>query len=235
MESVEKKLMAYYAASASKYDEYHESTDREHLVALHYMAALIKFHDIKSVLDVGAGTGRVAKFLSQQFPTIQIVSVEPSVELRKIAIRNGIRESEFLDGDIYALSFHEASFDLVCAFGVFHHLRRPDLAISEMKRVSRGYLFLSDANNYGQGNRMKRIIKQFLRWSHLWTTYVFIKTKGRKYTYSESDGLVYSFSLVDILNYLKGYSLKFLSTRSNNHNFLTSASHFALFAEKDRK
>ena len=101
-----------------------------------------------------------------------------------------------------------------------------------MKRVSAKYLFFSDANNFGQGNILMRSLKNFLRIAKLWHFCIFLRTKGRKYTISEEDGLAYSFSLVDMTKDLKEYSLKFLSTRANNHNFLYTASHFALFAEK---
>jgi hypothetical protein len=104
-----------------------------------------------------------------------------------------------------------------------------------MKRVSGKFLFFSDANNFGQGTLFMRYIKNFLRTIHMWNFFVFLKTKGKKYTITIEDGLAFSFSLVDITRDLKDYSLKFLSTRANNHNFLYTASHFALFAEKNNK
>ena len=104
-----------------------------------------------------------------------------------------------------------------------------------MKRVSGKFLFFSDSNNFGQGPLIARCLKNFLRKIHLWNLFVFLKTKGKKYTITIEDGLAFSFSLVNITRELKEYSLKFLSTRKNSHNFLYTASHFALFAEKNTK
>jgi len=235
MKNTESELLNYYSKNASSYDSLHMNSAHEHLLALHYVTALIRFNNIKRILDVGAGTGRVARFLAKEIPDIKVISVEPSVELREIAVKNGVNKNEIVEGNIYKLPYEDAEFDLVCAFGVFHHLEDPSLALSEMKRVSGKFLFFSDANNFGQGTLFMRYIKNFLRTIHMWNFFVFLKTKGKKYTITIEDGLAFSFSLVDITRDLKDYSLKFLSTRANNHNFLYTASHFALFAEKNNK
>lgn len=163
---------------------------------------------------------------------MQVTSIEPSSDLRKIAIQNGIKGDLITPGDAYSIPFANGAFDLVCAFGVFHHLEDPNLAMEEMKRVSRKFLYFSDSNNYGQGRLLERNVKLFLRRIHLWRAFVFLKTRGRKYTISVNDGLAYSFSLLDTAKHLQGYSLKFMSTRSNDYNFLRTATHLALFAEK---
>jgi ubiquinone/menaquinone biosynthesis C-methylase UbiE len=226
------KLQDYYSETADLYDSLHLDSNHEHQLALHYLSALIKYHGIKSILDVGAGTGRVARFIASEIPEVKIMSIEPSEKLRDIAIKSGVKKNQIAQGDIYHLPFGDAEYDLVCAFGVFHHLEDTKLALKEMKRVSRKFLFFSDSNNFGQGKILVRNLKLFLRFTHLWKLFIFVRTKGKKYTISYEDGLTYSFSLLDVANDLHEYSLKFMSTRTNNHNFLRTASHFALFAAR---
>ena len=52
----------------------------------------------------------------------------------------------FLEGDVTALPFGYASFDLACCHRVLHHVRRPELAVSELARVTRAgdRLFIVD-------------------------------------------------------------------------------------------
>lgn len=67
--------------------------------------------------------------------------------------------------------------------------------MSEMLRVAQKAIFISDANNFGQGRFLARTAKQALNALGLWKTVDFIKTKGKGYTISEGDGLAYSYSV----------------------------------------
>ena len=224
---------SYYAKTAVRYDSQHLSHGDEHYLALHYLDGLIKFNNFKTLLDIGAGTGRVALFLKKRNPDLKIISIEPVKELRDIGYSKGIEPSELLDGDVYSLPFENSSFDLVCAFGVFHHLENPLAALSEMQRVSRNSMFISDSNNFGQGSSASRLIKQILNTFRLWNLAVLVKTKGKRYSISEGDGLAYSFSLFNLTKSLKTtYSLYFLSTVPSSRNLYNSASHIAVFAQK---
>jgi len=223
----------YYANTANEYDSMHLSHGDEHYLALNYLDGLVKFNNVKTLLDIGAGTGRVALFLKKRNPELKIISIEPVQELRDIGYSKGLDLTELLDGNIYSLSFANSSFDLVCAFGVFHHLENPLAALGEMQRVSRSSIFISDTNNFGQGSSGSRFIKQTLNSFKLWNLAVLVKTKGKKYSISEGDGLAYSFSLFSLIKSLKSsYSLYFLSTVPSNRNLYKSASHIAVFAQK---
>ena len=52
----------------------------------------------------------------------------------------------FEEGDVMSLPFGYAEFDLVCCHRVLHHVRRPELAVSELARVARsgGKIFIAD-------------------------------------------------------------------------------------------
>jgi len=86
------------------------------------------------------------------------------------------------------LAFADGSFDLVCEFGVLHHIPRPELAISEMLRVAKKAIFISDSNNFGQGGKFSRFLKQAINALGLWPATNMIKTKGRGFTLSAGDG-----------------------------------------------
>ena len=223
----------YYAKTADGYDSQHLFHGDEHYLALNYLDGLIKFNNVKTLLDIGEGTGRVALFLKKRNPILKIISIEPVKELRDIGYSKGLEQSELLDGDVYSLPFENSSFDLVCAFGVFHHLENPLAALGEMQRVSRSSIFISDSNNFGQGSSTSRFIKQTLNSIKLWDLAVFVKTKGKKYSISAGDGLAYSFSLFSLIKSLKtSYSIYFLSTVPSKRNLYKSASHIAVFAQK---
>ena len=82
-----------------------------------------------------------------------IDTVEAMVELaRHQALERGAsRELSVDSGDVYALTFADASFDLVIAAGVLPWLERVDLAIKAMARVTKpgGYIILTTANPLG--------------------------------------------------------------------------------------
>ena len=79
---------AYCEQTALSYDTTHG--EREHLVALHLLAGYIELAGIKSVLDVGAGTGRAMRFLRALFPELVIKGVEAAEGLRLRGYAQGI-------------------------------------------------------------------------------------------------------------------------------------------------
>lgn len=130
-------LMNYYKETAYKYDEIHLSSKGEHDLAMHILFGFLEFMPVKSILEIGSGTGRFLNFIKNKKSNLKILGIEPSKDLRKIAYKKGILESELIDGDGYNLNFENDSFDCVCSFGVLHHVKYPRQIISEMMRVSK--------------------------------------------------------------------------------------------------
>jgi ubiquinone/menaquinone biosynthesis C-methylase UbiE len=185
----------YYAQTAQAYDSMHVDDEREHHFALCLMMGAMDFLQVKSVLDIGSGTGRAIRWIKKHRPDILVRGIEPVEELRKVAYANGVSETELIPGNALALEFADDAFDLVCEFGVLHHIKTPNVAVAEMLRVAKKAVFISDSNNFGQGGRASRYIKQTLRSWGLWPLVNLIKTKGKGYTISEGDGLAYSYSV----------------------------------------
>ncbi|MEY4085967.1 MAG: hypothetical protein RLZZ405_155 [Verrucomicrobiota bacterium] len=185
----------YYAETAEKYDAMQLSPQDEHQFALAVLSAMIDHHGIRSVLDVGSGTGRALRFLKARHPHVRFVGIEPVEALRRVGHAAGLSAEDLRDGDVSALAFADGEFDLVCEFAVLHHVPRPAQAVGEMLRVARRAIFISDANNFGQGGRLARALKQALNALGLWRAFDRLRTGGKGYHVSAGDGLFYSYSV----------------------------------------
>ena len=132
----------YYAETANQYDSMHVDENDEHFFALSFMVSAIDYLGIHSILDIGSGTGRAVQYLKKLRPELRVVGIEPVRELREIGYSKGLSEDELMDGDATNLNFNSADFDMVCEFGILHHLKKPDLAVAEMLRVSSKAIFI---------------------------------------------------------------------------------------------
>jgi SAM-dependent methyltransferase len=189
------KQRAYYEETAADYRSMHVNEGDEHYRALSYIAALAATWGISSFLDVGSGTGRAVQFLHERgFDVRGIEPVEALIAQAQEEVRALIQH-----GQGESLPYPDSSFDAVCEFGVLHHVRRPDRVVQEMLRLARKAVFLSDANRFGQGRYPVRLLKLMLSKARLWPLVNFIKTRGRIYSYSEGDGIFYSYSVYDSL------------------------------------
>ncbi len=226
---------SYYKATAQDYDQMHKDhIEDEHNFSFSWMLSLIDLFEIKSILDIGSGTGRQIQKIINLKPDIKIVGIEPSQELREIGYQKNINRDMLIDGDAMSLNFNDGQFDLVCEFGALHHIPFPEKAVSEMLRVSKKGIFISDTNNFGQGSFISRSAKQVINKLGLWKVFDIIKTKGKGYNLSEGDGLAYSYSVFNDYNLIKKKCRKvhLLNTQNAGHNLYKTASHIALFGRK---
>jgi ubiquinone/menaquinone biosynthesis C-methylase UbiE len=210
----------------------HVAQDDEHGFALAYMLAAVDHLGVRSILDVGSGTGRAVLNVKRKMPHVRIVGVEPSPELRSVGYSKGLAPSELIDGDAMKLAFDDGAFDLVCEYGALHHIPRPGLAVSEMLRVAKKAIFISDCNNFGQGRG--RLIKQAIDRIGAWPIADFIKTRGKRYSVSEGDGLAYSYSVFNDYQQIKRRcrSVHILNTTNAGPDLYRCASHVALLGLK---
>ena len=88
------------------------------------------------VLDLGAGTGRLAKYLVGLVGKKGMVVAEDFSEQMLLqansVLRNGV---EFTCADISNLSFKEGCFDKAVCFSTFPHLPSPKKALTEINQV----------------------------------------------------------------------------------------------------
>ena len=224
---------AYYAATAARYDEMHGGEAQDSFAIAFFLAA-VDYLGIRSILDVGAGTGFALLLLKEKRPDVTAVGIEPAEGLRRIGYAKGLSEHDLIAGDAMNLQFEDASFDLVCEFGALHHIPDPSRAVSEMLRVACKGVLISDCNNFGMGGRFSRFLKQTIHALGLWPLADLIKTRGKAYTMSEGDGLAYSYSVFDNYRQIarECKSVRMMATNGSGPNLYRSAGHVTLLALK---
>ncbi len=224
----------YYKDTAEQYSNMHIQADDEHYFALSLLSAMLEHYELNSVLDIGSGTGRAISYLIKKQPSLNIVGIEPSKELREIGYHNGISKSILIDGDATNLPYPDGTFDVVCEFGVLHHIKDPAKAISEMLRVSKSAIFISDDNHFGAGSLMLRTVKQLLAAVGLWGSAYWLKSLGKGYRISEGDGLSYPYSVFDNYKMIKEKCrhIHIMNTKNGSVNLYRTAGHIALFGIK---
>jgi ubiquinone/menaquinone biosynthesis C-methylase UbiE len=197
----------YYARTASRYDDMHVEPGDEHYVAATFISALLRELDLKSLLDVGAGTGRGVAYFRSRHPDLLVRGVEPVAALvNEARRRHKLPTDQIVEADGRALPFEDGSFDAVCEFAVLHHVAKPDAVVGEMLRVARRAVFLSDENRFGHGRPLARLLKLGLCKARLWPVANYMKTRGRGYRISEGDGISYSYSVYDSLPKLAAWA-----------------------------
>ncbi|MGA9761523.1 MAG: methyltransferase domain-containing protein [Gaiellaceae bacterium] len=97
-------------------------------------------------LDVGTGAGALALGLAPLVGEVIGCDIVPELLTEAAKLAAGLGNVSFSEGDIFALPFADASFDIVGTFRTLHHLDRPEQAFKELVRVTRpgGRLLIID-------------------------------------------------------------------------------------------
>jgi SAM-dependent methyltransferase len=73
-------------------------------------------------------------------------------------------EGKLAAADVSALPFRAASFDLVYAWEVLHHVERPAAAVREMARVSTRWVLLAEPNRNNPAQALFALVDREHRW-----------------------------------------------------------------------
>lgn len=119
---------------------HHESVLRSHRWrTVENSAAYVagRFVPGATVLDVGCGPGTITVDIARRVAPARVVGLDASADIVEQAARDARRVDnlEFRTGDVYALDFDDATFDVVHAHQLLQHLSDPVIALSEMRRV----------------------------------------------------------------------------------------------------
>jgi ubiquinone/menaquinone biosynthesis C-methylase UbiE len=142
----------YYSETAQRYEEMHELEAGCDPADLDFIIAMLRMLQIRTLLDVGTASGRMPRNLKSAIPELRICGVEPvGALLNQAVVRGSSMSGALVQGEGQALPFADKSFDAVCEFATLHHVPDPAKVVSEMLRVSKKAVFLSDCNRFGQG------------------------------------------------------------------------------------
>ncbi len=121
---------------------HHESVLRSHRsrTVENSAAYLIgRLHPGVDVLDVGCGPGTITVDLAARVAPGRVFGLDNEAGIVDAARADAgeVANATFQTGDVYALDFPDASFDVVHAHQVLQHLTDPVAALREMRRVCR--------------------------------------------------------------------------------------------------
>lgn len=102
------------------------------------------FTGTEVALDSGTGTGSFAFALAPHVG--EVVGTDMTADYLEAARASAPDNVRFVEGDVTALPFGYATFDIAASVRVLHHVRRPELAVSELARVTRpgGRVLIAD-------------------------------------------------------------------------------------------
>src|SRR4028118_587188 len=190
--------LQYYSNDAENYTEKHFNENDDHLIACQLIRSLCSELNVTSILDTGCGTGRGISYFRTNFPQCRVIGNDISADLLKVAAEQyRIPQDDLICCSSYELPFANNSFDIVTEFGILHHVAEPELVVAEMVRVARKAIFISDSNRFGQGSLPSCLVKLLLYKTRLWWPLRRMVNGGKRWNYSQGDGVYYSYSVFD--------------------------------------
>ncbi|MBW0004859.1 MAG: metalloregulator ArsR/SmtB family transcription factor [Hyphomicrobiales bacterium] len=127
---------AFFAKLAPQWDLMRSLHVPEHAVEA-AISEVIGEKELRSVLDLGTGTGQILKLVAPL--AARAVGVDASHAMLSVARANmqaaGLMNVDLRQGDIYALSLPRDAFDLVVIHQVLHYLDDPQRAVAEAARL----------------------------------------------------------------------------------------------------
>ena len=122
----------------------------------------ITLPEAASVLEIGAGQGYGASFLSRSLPDAQVYSVDITAEcLKPERLVFGPNPPRFILASATDLPLSDASMDAVFAVMTFHCLPQPQRVVQEAARVLRpgGVFILADVDGHHWMKRPFEIVE----------------------------------------------------------------------------
>jgi len=198
-------MVAYYQRAAVRYNTEHfnlDDPDSGHNIGGREILAIMKATNSKSLLDVCCGTGRGVKAALDNGFEAKGVDISP--DLLKIAHEEwGVPRELLQEADATKLPFPDNSFDVSCIFGALHHTAMPRQIVSEMVRVSRRAIVISDGANHFHGGIKKILVKLGLFEPIYRLIFRRPPRQSRRQVVSEGDGPTFVFSVDEVIPLLR--------------------------------
>lgn len=145
MKTIEETAKQIFAARAELYTTSAAHTDQEVLARLVQLAAP---QPDWTALDIATGTGHTALAIAPHVAAVIGLDLTPEMlaEADRLSRARGLNNVTFREGDVHALPFPDAGFDLLTSRRAPHHFSNIKQALSEMRRVLRpgGRLVIDD-------------------------------------------------------------------------------------------
>jgi ubiquinone/menaquinone biosynthesis C-methylase UbiE len=198
------KMKDYYARTAHLYNSWHcdPSNESSHNYAVRELIRLVDRLGARSVLDVCCGTGRATKRMLDL--GIDAHGIDLSPELIQLGVSHlGIPSNRLSTGDATNLPFKDHQFDVSCILGALHHTARPRQVISEMLRVSKFGIVISDEGNHFSGG-IKHLLVSMGIFDPLYRI-LFRRAprQSRRQLNSDGDGPTFVFSVEEVIPQIK--------------------------------
>lgn len=104
--------------------------------------AFLKFACVRrpaSILDIGCGTGSLLRAAAESWPTSRLIGLDPvPAFIRHAQCTIASDRTEFIAGAAEALPFADQAFECCLSLLVLQDIENRELALSEMRRVTRG-------------------------------------------------------------------------------------------------
>lgn len=160
------KLIPFYDDPSFDYKKYWQERQYENLADQMALKRLLKLvSEKKSLIDIGAGFGRLTSVYVSQFG--KCVLVDPSARMLKEAKTKFKRKNiKFIKSYVEKLPFKKETFDVTLFIRIIHHLKSPPRALKEAARVLKpgGFLVLEYANKLHTKSALKALVKLDLKY-----------------------------------------------------------------------
>jgi ubiquinone/menaquinone biosynthesis C-methylase UbiE len=198
------RMVAYYARTASQYNKWHcdVSNDSSHNYAVREVLGLMNRVKAKTLLDVCCGTGRAVRAaLAAGFDAR---GIDVSMELIEAGVRDlKLPPNRLAVGDATKLPYADRSFDVACVFGALHHTARPRAVVSEVLRVARSGVVISDEANHFSGGCKSVLIRMGIFEPVYRMIFRRPPRTQRRQVNSDTDGPAFVFSIEEVIPLVK--------------------------------
>lgn len=96
----------------------------------------------RNILDIGCGEGYTTRLIHRKFPKVKMECIELESKIIPFAKKNN-PDIKISQGSIYSIKRKSDSFDIVMASEVLEHVKSPNKAAKEARRVARKYCIFS--------------------------------------------------------------------------------------------
>lgn len=199
-----RRMTEYYSRTGHQYNKWHcdRNNSSPHNFAVREILRTMREAEATTLLDVCCGTGRVVQAgLDMGYDA---VGLDISTRLLELGHKElSIPEHRLIQGDATNLPFPDGSFDVTCVLGALHHSAQPHRIISEMIRITRKAIIVSD-----EGNRLSGGVKEILLRLRLfkpvyWLLFRRPPRMSRRAVDSAQDGPTFIFTIEEIIPTLK--------------------------------